>query len=104
RHDVAVARQAGCAEHGGACRGDLLVRAPLAADVSADAVAAEEWHKLLGIARHRLCAHHRALPGDDLARPEVRPQALSEKRGGPAKGSEPPLGERTLGGDAFLGS
>src|SRR3546814_8373013 len=35
-YDLAVARQARCREHGPARRGDLLVRAAVAADVSAD--------------------------------------------------------------------
>jgi len=76
RDAVAVARQARCPEHGGACRGDLLVRASVAADVPSDAMAAAPRPVLLGGAVDRLCGYDRALSGDDPGRAEVRTPAL----------------------------
>ena len=48
RHDLAVARQAGRGEHGEPCRGNLLVRPALAADVPADSDDVEERVRVLG--------------------------------------------------------
>ncbi len=77
RDDVAVARSARCREYGGACRGDLLVCPPVAADVPAHPAAVAARHRLLGRARRRMRADDRALCGDDLARAAVRAAALT---------------------------
>ena len=47
RHDLAVARQARCSEHGRPCGRDLLVCAPLTADIPAHAGATESRRAVL---------------------------------------------------------
>src|SRR3546814_10781490 len=64
-YDLAVARQARCREHGPARRGDLLVRAAVAADVSADTGLAAQRRAVLDRADYRLRPHYRALRRED---------------------------------------
>jgi hypothetical protein len=66
-----VARQAGRGEYGEPCRGDLLVRAAVAADVFADPGDVEERVRVLGKPGGGVCADGGALFADAVGRAEV---------------------------------
>jgi hypothetical protein len=66
-----VARPAGRGEHGGPCRGDLLVRAAVAADVLAHPGDVEEWVRLLDEPGGGVRADGGAVRADGMGRTEA---------------------------------
>ena len=76
RHDPAVACAARCGEHGPSCRGNLLVRPAVAADVPGYSRDAAQRRVVLDRAARRMRADRGALPADGAFRTAPRDSAV----------------------------